>query len=548
MSKSLFKKRQPRTEPYRRLSFWRVLLAIVVVAGLITTSYRSTKQWQDSKVLGAREPWFASYVDVTAVPSYAFEQTDAAESKEVVLSFIVAMPDEECMPSWGGAYSLDQAGEKLDLDRRIERLRQRGGNVAISFGGLINDELAVKCKDPKMLLDAYRSVINRYEIDTIDLDLELGGLSDIEAGGRRAKVIASLQKEQRSKGKNLAVWTTLPVIPDGLTKEGTDAVSILLNNDVDLAGVNIMTMNYGESLAEGKSMLDGSKDALVQTHRQLGILYEQRDIHLNSGTLWSKIGATPMIGQNDITEEVFTLDDAKGLNDFAHSQNLGRVSMWSANRDTACGDNYVNVKVVSDSCSGVSQDKQEYAKTISKDFEGTISLNSGNVTESEAEVEAEIVDDPATSPYQIWNENGTYLEGTKVVWRRNVYEAKWWTQGDVPDNPVLEAWQTPWKLIGPVLPGEKPIKQATLPDGTYPEWSGETPYDTAVRVLFKGVPYQAKWWNKGESPEAASSNPDSSPWVPLTQAQINALLEEIEKANQQQAGQQQTDQQQFLQQ
>ena len=109
------------------------------------------------------------------------------------------------------------------------------------------------------------------------------------------------------------------------------------------------------------------------------------------------------------------------------------------------------------------------------------------------------------------------------MWHHNVYEAKWWTQGDQPDNPVLQDWQTPWTLLGPVLPGEKPVKQATLPEGTYPEWSGSAEYDTGQRILFKGAPYQAKWWNKGQSPAAASSNPDSSPWAPLTQAQINEI-------------------------
>lgn len=133
-------------------------------------------------------------------------------------------------------------------------------------------------------------------------------------------------------------------------------------------------------------------------------------------------------------------------------------------------------------------------------------------------------ENPATSPYQIWSPTGAYLKGTRVVWHHNVYQAKWWTQGDVPDNPVLQQWQTPWALIGPVLPGEKPIPQPTLPPGTYSDWSGTAIYDTGDRVLFNGVPYQAKWWNTGQSPAAAASNPDSSPWVPLTQEQINAIV------------------------
>jgi chitinase len=181
---------------------------------------------------------------------------------------------------------------------------------------------------------------------------------------------------------------------------------------------------------------------------------------------------------------------------------------------------------VSDSCSGVDQNKQDFAVTLSAGFEGDISGSASRVTTDEPDAKPEQEeDDPTNSPYPIWSSDGAYLQGTKVVWHRNVYEAKWWTQGDTPDNPVLQTWETPWKLIGPVLPGEKPIQQATLPEGTYPEWSGDTAYNTDDRVLFEGVPYQAKWWNKSESPAAASSRADSSPWAPLTQAQINKILE-----------------------
>jgi len=221
---------------------------------------------------------------------------------------------------------------------------------------------------------------------------------------------------------------------------------------------------------------------------------------------------------------VFTRDDAKALNQFARSHGISRMSMWSANRDITCGSNYVDTKVVSDSCSGVNEGKQTFAALLGAGFNGSLSLSAGTVTKAEASSSAQAPDNPATSPYQIWSPSGAYLEGTKVVWHHNVYQAKWWTQGDTPDNPVLQSWQTPWELVGPVLPGEKPIAQPTLPPGTYPNWDGGTAYNTGTRVLFNGVPYQAKWWNQGQSPAAASSNADNSPWVPLTQAQVNTIL------------------------
>jgi chitinase len=508
--------------PTRRLSLWRVSLALVLLVGLSVGGWFGWHKWQAYQADVSSRPWFAGYVDVTATPTFAFELIGATTKKDAVLSFIVSSQTNNCTPAWGGAYNLDQASASLDLDRRIARLKQQGGTITVSFGGLSNSELAVKCTDAAALQTAYKSVVERYDLSMIDLDLEGSGLTNVDAGARRAEAIAKLQAERRREGKNFAVWVTLPVTPQGLSEDGTNAVTQLLKKGVDIAGVNAMTMDYGQSL-DGKSMLAASESALVQTQRQLGILYTRAGNKLRDRALWFKIGATPMIGQNDDLDEVFTLDDAKAFSSFALSHGVGRMSMWSVNRDVTCGSNYIDVRHVSNSCSGVKQDGKSFALLLGEGFNGSLALTAANVTKEDESGSTDEADDPAKSPYQIWSADGAYLEGTKVVWHRNVYKAKWWTQGDLPDSPVLQSWQTPWELVGPVLPGEKPVQQSTLPKGTYPEWSGDTSYDTASRVLFKGVPYQAKWWNKGQSPAAASSNADGSPWVPLTQAQIEAI-------------------------
>jgi chitinase len=160
-------------------------------------------------------------------------------------------------------------------------------------------------------------------------------------------------------------------------------------------------------------------------------------------------------------------------------------------------------------------------------FTGDLEHNASLITTADADANIQTPDDPAKSPYQIWKPTGAYLEGAKVVWHHNVYQAKWWTENDIPDNPVLQTWQTSWQLIGPVLPGEKPVIQPTLPEGTYPDWNGDAEYNAGDLVLFSGVPYLAKWWTKGDSPAAASSNADSSPWVPLTQAQVEQITNDL---------------------
>ena len=518
-------KETKKTEgPVRRLSPIRVVLALLVIAGLSYFAFLSFRQWQDNRFIGNSNPWFAPYVDVTATPYYDFEKLGTTPAKNVVLSFIVSSAEDACIPSWGKAYSLDKANTQLDLDRRIARLRQLGGDIAVSFGGLLNDELATNCTDSQKLSAAYKSVIEKYSVYTLDFDLEGNGLSE-DAAARRAKVLADLQQELRDQGKNLAIWLTLPVIPSGLTESGTNAVAAMLANGVDLAGVNIMTMNYGQSRVTGQTMEQASERALIETQRQLGILYKNAGINLSDSTLWKKIGATPMIGQNDVLTDIFTLEDAKALNKFVASKGIIRVSMWSANRDIQCGENYANLTMVSDSCSGIKQDSLAFIYALSSEMDGTIMQNIVT-TQEDGQENANDIDDPASSPYQIWSELNVYLEGTKVVWHKNVYQAKWWTQGDLPDNPVLQSWQTPWQLIGPVLPGEKPVAQLTLPEGTYPTWSGTTQYDSGNRVMFNGVPYVAKWWTQGDSPAAATADPTSSPWLALTQAQIEEILRE----------------------
>jgi chitinase len=513
-----------KTQPHRKLSFWRVMIALLLLGSIGYGAYQRAQSWQEERFIPETKAWFAPYVDVTSTPTYAFEQVSTTGTSQLILAFIVASQQEPCTPTWGTYYTMEEANTTLDLDRRIARLRQQNGNIAISFGGALNSELSLACTDHDKLLAAYEAVIDRYNIDTIDLDLENTSLSDSEAQKRRATVIAELQSKRRASGKHLAVWLTLPVAPQGLTEAGTTAISTMLAEKVDLAGINLMTMDYGGSKDANLSMFEASKNALVSTHRQLGILYKQAGITLSSATLWKKIGATPMIGQNDVPAEIFTTDDAQALNDFLQEVKVSRVSMWSANRDTPCGENYVDTKVVSDSCSGVKSEKYSYTKILKTNFDGDMSANAVSTTVEEPQKADEIVDDPKSSPYQIWNEKGAYLAGVKVVWRGNVYEAKWWSRGDLPDNPVLQAWQTPWQLIGPVLPGEKLVSQPTLPPGIYPTWSGTIEYQTGQRVLFEGTGFEAKWWNQGQSPAAAAANSDSSPWTPLSKQDIQEAI------------------------
>ena len=513
----------------RRLSWLRLGLVVVFISALVFTGLSGWRWFQDAQAAASGDAWFASYADVTVTPQLEFEEPTTAAGREVILSFVVASPTKPCEPSWGRDYSLNDASSDLDLDRRVARLRQNQGDVIVSFGGALNSELATTCTDGQKLLGAYDEVVDRYDLRTIDLDLEGPGLVDPTANIRRAKAIKQLQTERAEDDKDLRVWLTLPASPQGLSDDGKQAVTAMLDAGVKLSGVNVMTMDFGSSRAKGQSMIDASIAALNATHGQLQSLYSKAGKPLGPNTLWKRMGATPMIGQNDVAGEVFSIAAADRLNEFARDKGLGRLSMWSLNRDRTCGANYPDVRVVSNSCSGVDQGDLTFAQLLRKGLTGK--PDSGPVTPDVPEPTAPVAtsDNPATSPYPIWTEDDTYVEGTRVVWHRNAYVAKWWTLGDVPDDPTVDISSSPWQLIGPVLPGEKPIPTPTLPAGTYPNWRTEQVYTKGERVLFDGVAFSAKWWTQGNSPAARSTQSDPSPWERLTDVELRKAVDAAKK-------------------
>ncbi|WP_295013234.1 carbohydrate-binding protein [uncultured Microbacterium sp.] len=498
--------------PGKRLSPWRVaigvLIACALIAGVVVIPwYLFTSRPAVSAPIGPR--WFGAYYDVTAADAADTSASSSASASDgVLLSFVVAASSDSCQPSWGGAYSLMDAGRSLDLDRRVEGMRREGAHVAISFGGAKNTELGTACSSVNDLANAYSTVIDRYSVSTVDLDLENQNLSDSAAGDRRAQALAKLQASRRADGSDLTVWLTLPVGLDGFTQDGLRAIRQLLQAGVNLAGVNAMTMDFNVPLS-GKSMADAAIGALQGAHDQLERLYADQHEALPSDGAWGVLGATAMIGQNDVRGEVFTLKDAAKLNDFAQDQRLARLSMWSANRDRTCGPNYPDLTVVSTSCSGVDQGDASFAGTLRRGFSG---LPGGDATPS-ASPTASLPDDAETAPYPLWTEGAAYSAGVRVVWHGYVYAAKWWVSGGYqPDDPMPTTDQTAWRLIGPVLPTDVPFSLPTAPAGT-PVWASDQPYDKGAVVSYQGVPYRAKWWTRGDVPSDGITDHDRSPWA-----------------------------------
>lgn len=340
-------------------------------------SARSSRRLRSLGLIGAaglaltgcgaqHEPWFGGYVNATSYPYFDFG-TEAAGQSRTVLGFVVADPEDPCAPSWGGYYGLDEAQETLRMEQQIAGLREAGGDVVVSFGGAAGDELATACTDPERLLAAYRAVLDRYDLRTVDFDIELDDLEDQEANQRRAEVLVRLQGE---RDEPLEVWATLPVAPHGLDQDPVEVVAQLLAAEVDLAGVNLMTMNYSESKPAGQSMAAASEEAARSAHGQLTALWGAAGQDLSAEEVWHRIGLTPMIGVNDVPGEVVDLEAAAELNRFAREQGVGRLSYWSLNRDRSCGPEDGDPAEANDFCSGLDQGAGEFTGVLGEGFDG----------------------------------------------------------------------------------------------------------------------------------------------------------------------------------
>ena len=404
-----------------------------------------------------------AYVDVTLEPRTAFESLQMQGASTFVLGFVVADDVQRCQPTWGNFQTLGTAADELALDR----LRDRGGDAIVSFGGAVNDELAVACADQTKLTSAYRSVIERYRSGVIDLDIEGTALTDTAARRRRAVAMRKLQQEAKAAGRTLDVWLTVPVSPSGLPASAVAVVDEMLKAKAALAGVNVMTMNYGGSLPSDMSMAEATRRALLATVRQVDGAYRRVGVRMTNEELWRRVGATPMVGQNDVPTDRFTTDDARELTELARRYGLGRISMWSIDRDHPCANGETSTRVVN-TCSGTRQRHWEFIRLLGADANlprraevqrpvsnTAVTLQRGGITR----------DDPTKSPYPIWRAAKAYQIGDKVVWYGNVYEAKWWAQGASPDEPVVNEWDSPWRYLGPVLPTDVPWSSRLLNRG-----------------------------------------------------------------------------------
>jgi chitinase len=94
--------------------------------------------------------------------------------------------------------------------------------------------------------------------------------------------------------------------------------------------VNLMTMDYGGA-SSGVCVVSSGACQMGQSAIQAAY-----NLHDKWGVPYANVELTPMIGQNDASDEHFTLTDADTVAAFVRSQGLAGVHFWSYDRDVDC--------------------------------------------------------------------------------------------------------------------------------------------------------------------------------------------------------------------
>lgn len=295
--------------------------------------------------------YFAPYNNDAFKESDLVALSQASGARFFTLAFIESDRDKHCRATWNTRQPIGAW-----MRASIDALRVVGGDVRIAFGGSYNSELAVSCKTLSDLVAQYQSVIDTYDLTHLDFDIEGKTLKNTRATDLRNRAIALLQKQARQSGRQLNISYTLPVETTGL---GTSSLNLLHNaihNHVHVDVVNLMTMDYYSKNAPGTQMGRNAIAAATSVVRQLQQLYPAK----SAVQLWSMLGLTPMIGVNDHTAEIFTLQDAQMVLAFAIRQRLPLLAFWSMGRDRTC----TSDQIAPHGCSGIDQQAYDYAQTF----------------------------------------------------------------------------------------------------------------------------------------------------------------------------------------
>jgi chitinase len=225
-------------------------------------------------------------------------------------------------------------------------------NYIIAIGGAAGTFSCSNGTQMQAFIDRYMSP----KMIGLDFDIEGGAWSNAAISGLVNSVAAA---KASGKYPGLRVSFTLQTLADTTALSGTAGASINSVGAAVMAAIrtagltdytiNLMVMDYGSAIPSNCVVMNGRCDmghSAIQAAENF--LATFNGTGGNDLVLPSHLELTPMIGLNDTVDEVFTINDAIVVAQYAKNRGLGGLHYWSFDRDISCSYTYP-----SPTCSGV---------------------------------------------------------------------------------------------------------------------------------------------------------------------------------------------------
>lgn len=252
---------------------------------------------------------------------------------------------------WGGYYNLSEKvndTQYKSIKQTINNLKSLGGIYTISIGGQLGDAPWIVTQNIDKLEAFYQDIIDTYSLKRLDLDIEESNQNE-SANKANAKAIKKIQDKNGTE-----IVLTIPIMPNGWQDKQIKIIKAYLDEGVEIALINSMTMCYGTGVYSNEDYGDASIRAIENSISQMKKIYAEYGKTLSTEQAYAKTGATIDIGYESSLYPVFTIEMAKKVVAHAKEHGYGMLSYWSINRDAkmvsnkAITDTFTYLEVMND--------------------------------------------------------------------------------------------------------------------------------------------------------------------------------------------------------
>jgi hypothetical protein len=263
------------------------------------------------------------------------------------LAFMLA--GRGCTPLWDGSRPLLGGSDAAS----IAAIRADGGDVAVSFGGWSGRKLGTVCHTAAALETAYQQVVDTYDLQAIDIDIEHG---EFTSARTRLRVVTALAALQAAR-PDLRITVTFATTPTGPDAHGRSLLSDAAAVGFQPYAWTIMPFDFGAPEPDMGATTIAAAEGL---HADLMATYGE-----SSASAYAHLGISTMNGQTDESDETVSVADFQTILAYAQSNHLARLTFWMVNRDRACPSGVAP----GNTCSGIAQADDEFT-TLDAGFAG----------------------------------------------------------------------------------------------------------------------------------------------------------------------------------